>query len=136
MPRYRETNGESRYLWNGARACCSPRWRRSGRNGRRAHLRPETADDYLIVASASGPAHPSELGGGGGVRSGVIPQPTDHTEVGTPGKGEQFPATARTATDVRSPMWNIVNERGRELDVLPDPGPDRPIPVVGLSPKR
>ena len=59
--RYRETDGEEGYLWNGAPRCCSPRpGRKSGEPRTAPLIFARDGDDYLVVASVGGaPKHPA-----------------------------------------------------------------------------
>jgi deazaflavin-dependent oxidoreductase (nitroreductase family) len=125
--RYRETNGEVGYMWNGAPILLlTTLGRRSGQKRTSALIFGQDGDDYLIVASQGGaPTHPN-----------WYHNLTDHPEVELQVKGEQFPATARTATDAEKPrLWKIVTETWPNYDVY-QTRTDRPIPVVVLSPKR
>jgi deazaflavin-dependent oxidoreductase (nitroreductase family) len=125
--RYRETNGEVGYMWNGAPILLlTTLGRRSGQKRTSALIFGQDGDDYLIVASQGGaPTHPN-----------WYHNLSDHPEVELQVKGEQFPAIARTASDAEKPrLWKIVTETWPNYDVY-QTRTDRPIPVVVLSPQR
>jgi deazaflavin-dependent oxidoreductase (nitroreductase family) len=125
--RYRETNGEVGYEWNGAPILLlTTVGRRSGEKRTSALIFARDGDDYLIVASQGGaPTHPNWY-------FNLSANPEVELQV----KAEQFNATARTASDEEKPrLWKIVTETWPNYDVY-QTRTDRAIPLVVLSPTR
>jgi len=124
--RYRETDGDVGYLWNGAPTLLlTATGRRSGEARTQALIFARDGDDYLIVASMGGaPKHPSWY-------LNLTANPDAEIQV----KGEHIPVTARTASDVEKPrLWSIVNETWPNYDVY-QTRTERAIPVVVLTPR-
>ena len=125
IKRYRETDGEVGYLWNGVPTLLlTTTGRRSGDARTSALIFGRDGDDYLVVASMGGaPSHPAWY-------LNLSAEPTVEIQV----KGDHIPVTARTASDDEKPrLWKIVSEVWPNYDVY-QTRTDRAIPVVVLSP--
>jgi deazaflavin-dependent oxidoreductase (nitroreductase family) len=123
--RYRETDGEVGYLWNGAPSLLlDVTGRRSGETRTSALIFARDGDDYLIVASMGGaPKHPAWY-------LNLQSNPAAEIQV----KGERIPVTARTATAEEKPrLWQRVTQVWPNYDVYQS-RTEREIPVVVLSP--
>ena len=123
--RYRETDGEVGYLWNGALALLlTTTGRRSGQPRTSALIFARDGDDYLVVASMGGaPKHPSWY-------LNLTANPSAEIQV----KGDHIPVTARTASaDEKPRLWQIVAGVWPNYNVY-QTRTDREIPVVVLSP--
>ncbi len=126
IDRYRETDGEEGYLWNGATSLLlTTTGRKSGEPRTSALIFAQDGDDYLVVASMGGaPQHPS-----------WYLNLTDNPEAEVQVKGDHIPVTARTASDDEKPrLWKIVTEQWPNYDVY-QTRTDRVIPLVVLSPR-
>ena len=124
--RYRETDGEVGYLWNGATALLlTTTGRKSGELRTQPLIFASDGDDYLVVASMGGaPKHPSWY-------LNLEANPDAEIQV----KGDVIPVRAHTATAEEKPrLWKIVTEQWPNYDVY-QTRTDRPIPVVVLSPR-
>ena len=127
VARYRETNGEEGYLWNGATALLlTTTGRKSGLERTAPLIFAAHGDDYLVVASMGGaPMHPQWY-------LNVEADPQAKIQV----KGDVIDVVARTATpDERPALWAAVNERWPNYDVYQS-RTDREIPVVVLTPRH
>jgi deazaflavin-dependent oxidoreductase (nitroreductase family) len=123
--RYRETNGEVGYLWNGVPTLLlTTTGRRSGEPRTSALIFGRDGDDYLVVASMGGaPNHPAWY-------LNLTANPAAEIQV----RGDRFPVVAHTASDDEKPrLWQIVNEVWPNYDVYQS-RTERAIPVVVLSP--
>jgi deazaflavin-dependent oxidoreductase (nitroreductase family) len=123
--RYRETNGEVGYLWNGAPTLLlTTTGRRSGEPRTSALIFGRDGDDHLVVASMGGaPQHPTWY-------LNLTANPAAEIQV----RGDRFPVVAHTASDEEKPrLWRIVTEVWPNYDVYQS-RTDRVIPVVVLSP--
>ena len=123
--RYRETDGEVGYLWNGAPSLLlEVTGRRTGEVRTSALIFARDGDDYLIVASMGGaPKHPAWY-------LNLQANPAAEIQV----KGARIPVTARTATAEEKPrLWQRVTEVWPNYDVY-QARTERDIPVVVLSP--
>jgi deazaflavin-dependent oxidoreductase (nitroreductase family) len=127
--RYRETDGEVGYLWNGVPTLLlSATGRRSGVVHTCALIfaRDGSGDsaDYLVVASMGGaPRHPAWY-------LNLQAHPDAEIQV----KNERIAVTARTASAEEKPrLWQIVTDVWPNYDVY-QTRTDRDIPVVVLSP--
>jgi deazaflavin-dependent oxidoreductase (nitroreductase family) len=123
--RYRETDGEVGYLWNGVPTLLlTTTGRRSGEPRTSALIFGRDGDDFLVVASMGGaPKHPSWY-------LNLTTNPAAEVQV----KGDRIPVTAHTASDDEKPrLWQIVTEVWPNYDVY-QTRTDRVIPVVVLSP--
>ena len=127
VARYRETNGEEGYLWNGATALLlTTTGRKSGLERTAPLIFAAHGDDYLVVASMGGaPMHPQWY-------LNVEADPQAKIQV----KGDVIDVVARTATpDERPALWAAVNEQWPNYDVYQS-RTDREIPVVVLTPRH
>jgi deazaflavin-dependent oxidoreductase (nitroreductase family) len=123
--RYRQTDGEVGYLWNGAPILLlSTTGRRSGAVRTSALIFARDGDDYLVVASMGGaPMHPAWY-------LNLQAHPDAEIQV----KADRIAVTARTATAAEKPrLWQRVTEVWPNYDVYQS-RTDRDIPVVILSP--
>jgi deazaflavin-dependent oxidoreductase (nitroreductase family) len=123
--RYRETDGEVGYQWNGAPTLLlTTTGRRSGEARTAPLIFGRDGDDLLIVASVGGsPKHPAWY---------LNLQADPHASVQV--LGERFDVRARTASpDDKPRLWRIVNEVWPNYDVYQS-RTEREIPVVVLSP--
>jgi len=123
--RYRETDGEVGYLWNGVPTLLlTTTGRRSGQPRTSALIFGRDGDDYLVVASMGGaPQHPSWY-------VNLTANPAAEIQV----RGDRFPVTARTASDDEKPrLWRIMTESWPNYDVYQS-RTDPTNPVVVLSP--
>ncbi len=123
--RYRETNGEVGYLWNGVPTLLlTTTGRRSGEPRTSALIFGRDGDDYLVVASMGGaPMHPSWY-------LNLTANPAAEIQV----RADRIPVTAHTASEAeRACLWQIVTEVWPNYDVY-QTRTDRVIPVVVLSP--
>ena len=122
--RYRETDGQVGYEWNGAPCLVlTTRGRRSGQQRSSALIYGTDADAFLVVASQGGaPTHPN-----------WYHNLVADTKVEVQVRGERFSATARTAAgDERARLWRVMAAVWPNYDqyVLRT---DRIIPVVVLE---
>ena len=123
---YRETNGETGYLWNGAPILLlTTTGRNSGEPRTSALIFGRDGDDLLLVASQGGaPTHPNWY-------HNLSANPDVEVQV----EGDVFPATARTATDdEKARLWSIMTEVWPNYDSYQE-RTDRQIPVVVLTRK-
>jgi deazaflavin-dependent oxidoreductase (nitroreductase family) len=124
--RYRETDGEVGYLWNGATALLlTTTGRKTGQARTQPLIFASNGADYLVVASMGGaPKHPSWY-------LNLVDNPDAEVQV----KGDVIPVRAHTATAEEKPrLWKIVTEQWPNYDVY-QTRTDREIPVVVLSPR-
>jgi deazaflavin-dependent oxidoreductase (nitroreductase family) len=122
---YRETDGETGYLWNGVPTLLlTTTGRRTGRPRTSALIFARDGDDYLVVASMGGaPQHPSWY-------LNLEANPDAEIQV----KDDHRAVVARTASDDEKPrLWGIVREQWPNYDTYQS-RTDRVIPVVVLSP--
>jgi len=125
--RYRETDGEVGYDWNGAPSLLlTTTGRQSGEPRTQPLIFARDGDDLLVVASVGGgPKHPAWY-------LNLTADPSAEVQV----RADRFHVTARTATPEEKPrLWKIVNEGWPNYDVY-QTRTDRDIPVVILSPVR
>jgi deazaflavin-dependent oxidoreductase (nitroreductase family) len=125
--RYRETDGEVGYIWNGAPALLlTSKGRRSGKSRTSPLIFGRDGDDYLIVASMGGmPKHPQWY-------LNLVADP--HAEIQV--KGEHIAVDARTAAPDEKPrLWQIMRDIWPSYDEYQS-RTDRDIPVVVLSPSQ
>jgi deazaflavin-dependent oxidoreductase (nitroreductase family) len=122
--RYRETDGEVGYLWNGAPALIlTTTGRKTGQSRDTALIFGPDGDDCVIVASMGGaPNHPMWY-------LNLVAEPEVQVQV----KGDRFAATARTAEgEERQRLWNLMTEIWPNYDQYQE-RTDRVIPVVVLE---
>jgi deazaflavin-dependent oxidoreductase (nitroreductase family) len=123
---YRETDGETGYIWNGAPILLlTSTGRRSGEARTTPLIFGRDGDDYLIVASMGGmPRHPW-----------WYENLSAHPNVEIQVKADQIPVTARTATPDEKPrLWQIMHEIWPNYDEYQS-RTEREIPVVILTPR-
>jgi deazaflavin-dependent oxidoreductase (nitroreductase family) len=123
--RYRETNGEVGYTWNGVPILLlTTTGRRSGEPRTNALIFGRDGDDYLVVASMGGaPTHPNWY-------LNLTADPKVRIQV----KAEKLEATARTAdAGDKARLWKIMTEAWPNYDAYQS-RTDRVIPVVVLTP--
>ena len=123
--RYRETDGEVGYLWNGVSTLLlTTTGRRTGELRTSALIFGRDAEDYLVVASTGGaPRHPSWY-----LNLGANPR----AEIQV--KAEHLAVSARTASDEEKPrLWRIMTAAWPNYDAYQG-RTARQIPVVVLSP--
>ena len=121
---YRETDGETGYLWNGVPTLLlTTTGRKTGQARTTPLIFARDGDDYLVVASMGGaPAHPAWY-------LNLRADPDAEIQV----KAERIPVTARTATPEEKPrLWQIVRDQWPNYDVYQS-RTERDIPVVVLS---
>ena len=124
--RYRETDGEEGYLWNGATALLlTTTGRKTGESRTSLLIFARDGDAYLVVASMGGaPQHPSWY-------LNITANPDAEIQV----KGDVIPVRARTASDEEKPrLWKIVTAQWPNYDVY-QTRTDRVIPLVVLTPR-
>ena len=123
--RYRETDGEVGYIWNGVPTLLlTTTGRRSGAPRTTPLIYGQDGDDYLVVASMGGaPQHPNwyrNLQADSSARVQVL---AEHLDV-----------TARTAGEDEKPrLWKIMTDLWPNYDVYQS-RTDRVIPLVVLTP--
>ncbi|MBY8862845.1 nitroreductase family deazaflavin-dependent oxidoreductase [Nocardia sp. CA2R105] len=125
VARYRETDGEIGYTWNGVPILLlTTTGRKSGSRRTSALIYGRDGADYLVVASTGGaPRHPAWYLN---LRA--------HPEAEIQIKAEHLPVRARTATgEERDRLWNIVTAYWPNYDAYQE-RTRRVIPVVTLSP--
>lgn len=123
---YRETDGESGYIWNGAPILLlTTTGRRSGQQRTTPLIFGQDGDDYLIVASMGGmPRHPWWY-------ENLVANPEAEIQV----KADTIPVTARTASpDEKARLWPIMREIWPSYDAYQS-RTEREIPVVVLTPR-
>lgn len=122
---YRETDGETGYIWNGAPTLLlTTTGRKSGEPRTSALIFGRDGDDFLVVASTGGaPQHPAWY-------HNLTANPKAEIQV----RAEHLAVTARTASeDEKARLWQIMTEVWPNYDVY-QTRTDRAIPVVVLSP--
>ena len=122
--RYRETDGEVGYVWNGVTTLLlTTTGRKSGEPRTSALIFGRDGDDFLIIASQGGaPTHPT-----------WYRNIQDHPDCEIQVKEEHIPVTARTATAEEKPrLWKIMTDAWPNYDTY-QTRTDRVIPLVVLS---
>ncbi len=123
--RYRETDGEVGYLWNGVSTLLlTTTGRRTGEPRTSALIFGRDGEDYLVVASTGGaPQHPSWY-------LNLLANPRAEIQV----KADHLAVSARSASDEEKPrLWRIMTAVWPNYDVYQE-RTARQIPVVVLSP--
>ncbi|HKY13674.1 MAG TPA: nitroreductase family deazaflavin-dependent oxidoreductase [Microthrixaceae bacterium] len=123
--RYRETDGEVGYIWNGVPTLLlTARGRKTGEARTQALIFGRDGDDYVVIASVGGmPAHPAWY-------LNVVAEPRASIQV----KGEHLEVEARTASDEeKSRLWQMMAEQWPNYDTY-QARTTREIPVVLLRP--
>ena len=118
--RYRETDGEVGYLWNGAPCLVLTTTRTSGEPRDTALIYGQDGDAYLLVASKGGaPEHPWWY-------RDLAARPAVELQV----RGDRFAAVARTASpEEKARLWPIMTAVWPSYDDY-QAHTDRDIPVV------
>ena len=119
--RYRETDGEVGYLWNGATACLlTTKGRKSGEARTIAIIFTQVGNRIAIIASKGGaPAHPAWY---------LNAQADPHVTIQI--KGEVFEGIARTADDAeRAELWAEAIRQWSNYDVYQS-RTERKIPIL------
>ncbi len=122
---YRETGGETGYIWNGVPTLLlTSTGRRTGEKRTSALIFARDGSDYLIVASLAGaPKHPQWY---------LNLQANPDAEIQV--KDQTLAVVARTASaDEKPRLWKIVADVWPNYDVY-QTRTDREIPVVVLTP--
>jgi deazaflavin-dependent oxidoreductase (nitroreductase family) len=126
VQRYRETDGEVGYLWNGVPTLLlTTTGRKTGQSRTTPLIFNRDGDNYLVVASMGGaPSHPNWY-------LNLTAQPDAEIQV----RAERLAVTARTAPpNEKARLWGVVAEQWPNYDVYQS-RTTREIPVVVLSPK-
>jgi len=118
--RYRETDGEVGYLWNGAPCCVLRTTRGSGEARDTALIFGEADGAYLLVASKGGaPEHPYWY-------RDLAARPEVELQV----KADRFRGVARTAaSDEKARLWPVMTALWPSYDDY-QAATDRDIPLV------
>jgi len=118
--RYRETDGEVGYLWNGAPCLVLTTTRKSGDPRDTALIFGQDGDAYLLVASKGGaPDHPWWY-------RDLAARPAVELQV----RDDRFPAVARTASaEEKARLWPTMTAVWPSYDDY-QANTDRDIPVV------
>ncbi|MGV0160306.1 nitroreductase family deazaflavin-dependent oxidoreductase [Mycobacterium colombiense] len=122
---YRETGGETGYLWNGVPTLLlTVTGRRTGRSLTSALIFGRDGDDYLVVASMGGaPRHPAWY-------LNLQADPAATIQV----RSDELAVVARTASaDEKPRLWKIMTDVWPNYDVYQS-RTDRDIPVIVLTP--
>jgi deazaflavin-dependent oxidoreductase (nitroreductase family) len=123
--RYRETNGEVGYIWNGVTTLLlTTTGRKSGEARTSALIFATDGDDFLVVASQGGaPTHPLWY-------LNLLADPNAEVQV----RDRKIKVRASTASDEDKPrLWGIVAAAWPNYNTY-QTRTERPIPVVVLSP--
>ena len=123
--RYRETNGEVGYIWNGVPTLLlTTIGRRTGEARTTPLIFGRDQEDFLVVASMGGaPTHPNWY-------RNLLAQPSADIQV----RADRISVTARTAGEAEKPrLWKIVTDAWPNYDVYQS-RTDRVIPLVVLTP--
>ena len=126
VKRYRETDGEVGYIWNGVPTLLlTTTGRQSGKPRTTPLIFGRDGDDFIIIASMGGaPMHPQWY-------RNLEADPDAEIQV----RGDRIAVTARTATDEEKPrIWDLMAELWPNYDAYQE-RTDRTIPVVVLSPR-
>ena len=124
--RYRDTDGEEGYLWNGVPTLLlTTTGRRTGEPRTSALIFGRDGDDYLVVASMGGmPQHPAWY-------LNLTANPQVEIQV----RADRMSARARTAASDEKPrLWQIMRDLWPNYDEYQS-RTDREIPVVVLTPE-
>jgi deazaflavin-dependent oxidoreductase (nitroreductase family) len=123
--RYRQTDGEVGYIWNGVPTLLlTTTGRKSGEPRTNALIFGRDGSDYLVVASMGGaPTHPNWY-------RNLLAQPRAEIQV----CAERISVMARTAGDAEKPrLWKVMTDGWPNYDVYQS-RTNRVIPLVVLSP--
>jgi len=121
--RYRETDGEVGFLWNGAPCLVLTTARKSGEARDTALIFGQDGDAFLLVASKGGaPEHPSWY-------KDLAARPEVELQV----RGDRFPAIARTASaEEKARLWPVMTAVWPSYDDY-QANTDRDIPIVVIE---
>jgi len=122
---YRESDGETGFLWNGAKSLLlTTTGRKSGEPRTSPLIYEADGDRFIIIASVGGgPDHPQWY-------RNLLVDPTAEVQV----KADHIKVTATIADgDERERLWALVNVQWPNYDVYQS-RTERVIPVVILSP--
>jgi deazaflavin-dependent oxidoreductase (nitroreductase family) len=125
--RYRESDGEVGYIWNGVPTLLlTTTGKRSGEPRTSALIFGRDGDDYLIIASQGGaPTHPNWY-------HNLLANPEAEIQV----RSEHIRVVARTAdTDEKTRLWKIMTDAWPNYDLY-QTRTDREIPLVVLTPRK
>ena len=124
--RYRETNGEVGYIWNGVPTLLlTTTGRKSGEPRTNALIFGRDGSDYLVVASMGGaPTHPDWY-------RNLLAQPVGRNP--SPRRPNQRSWRAPLADAEKPRLWKIMTDGWPNYDVYQS-RTDRVIPLVVLSP--
>lgn len=125
--RYRETDGEVGYTWNGVPTLLlTTTGKRSGEPRTSALIFGRDGDDYLVIASQGGaPTHPNWY-------HNLQANPRAQIQV----RSEHIPVVARTAGAEEKPrLWKVMTDAWPNYDVYQS-RTDREIPLVVLTPRK
>ncbi|GGL13395.1 nitroreductase family deazaflavin-dependent oxidoreductase [Nocardia jinanensis] len=125
IARYRETDGEVGYLWNGVPTLLlTTTGRRTGLPRTSALIFGQSGADYIVVASMGGaPAHPEWY-------RNLEANPRAEIQV----RAQRIPVVGRTVSGAeRSALWKVMSDRWPNYDVY-QTRTARTIPLVVLSP--
>jgi deazaflavin-dependent oxidoreductase (nitroreductase family) len=123
--RYRETDGDVGYMWNGVPTLLlTTKGRKSGEARTNALIFGRHGDDFLVVASMGGaPTHPNWY-------RNLLAQPAAEIQV----KADHISVRARIAEDAEKPrLWKVMTDQWPNYDVYQS-RTERVIPLVVLSP--
>jgi deazaflavin-dependent oxidoreductase (nitroreductase family) len=123
--RYRQTDGEVGYIWNGVPTLLlTTTGRKSGEPRTNALIFGRDGSDYLVVASMGGaPTHPNWY-------RNLLARPRAEIQV----RAERISVMARTAGDAEKPrLWKVMTDGWPNYDVYQS-RTNRVIPLVVLSP--
>ena len=123
---YRETNGETGYLWNGATALLlTTTGRKTGQPRTSPLIFAQDGERYIVVASMGGaPMHPAWY---------LNLEANPHAEIQV--KDQHLSVNAHLAEDQeRERLWKLVNEQWPNYDVYQS-RTERVIPVIVLTPE-
>jgi deazaflavin-dependent oxidoreductase (nitroreductase family) len=124
--RYRETDGEVGYVWNGAPTLLlTTTGRKSGEPRTSPLIYGQDGDDYILVASVGGmPNHPAWY-------LNLKADPRAHLQI----KGEHLDVEAREVEgEEKARLWAIMQAIWPNYDTYQS-RTDRVIPVVALRPR-
>ena len=123
--RYRQTDGEVGYIWNGVPTLLlTTTGRKSGEPRTNALIFGRDGSDYLVVASMGGaPTHPNWY-------RNLLARPRAEIQV----RAERISVMARTVGDAEKPrLWKVMTDGWPNYDVYQS-RTNRVIPLVVLSP--
>ncbi len=126
VERYRETDGEVGYIWNGVPILLvTTTGRKSGEDRPTPLIFGRDGDDFLVIASMAGaPTHPNWY-------RNLVAHPAAKIQV----RAQHLEVDARTANeDERQRLWEIMTDSWPNYDTYQS-RTERRIPVVVLTPR-